>query len=101
MGFACFGQIGFTHGTYDLYWLVVHPERQGTGIGRRLMLAVEADIIAQGGHQLLIETSCRPDYEKAREFYLRVGYAELVRFKDFYRLGEDKVQYVKAFPRPD
>ena len=34
VGYACFGTIPLTRGSYDLYWIVVHPESQGSGIGR-------------------------------------------------------------------
>ena len=34
LGFACFGPIPCTRGAYDLYWIVVRPDRQGGGLGR-------------------------------------------------------------------
>lgn len=69
VGFACYGQVPLTQGTYGLYWIVVHPQVQHADIGPRMLEAVEADIPARGGHQLLIETSGRADYEAARRLY--------------------------------
>ena len=39
--------------------------------------------------------SSRADYEPTRAFYLRVGYVEEARLRDFYARGDDKVFYVK------
>ena len=39
LGFACFGPIPCTRASHDLYWIVVRPDRQGGGLGRRLLAA--------------------------------------------------------------
>lgn len=96
VGFAAYGQVPLTHGTYDLYWIVVHPAVQGAGLGRRLLAEVERDMLARGGHQVIIETSSRSEYERARRLYLRCGCSEVARITDFYRPGEDRVIYRKA-----
>jgi ribosomal protein S18 acetylase RimI-like enzyme len=96
VGFACYGRIPAEPANHDLYWLIVHPEHQREGVGRRLMEQVEAAIRLDHGRRLMIETSSRDDYAPARAFYLRLGCRELHRVKDFYAPGEDKGQYVKA-----
>ena len=48
-----------------------------------------------GGRLSVVETSSRPDYEKARSFYLKVGYHEGARARNFYAPGDDKIIYLK------
>ena len=40
-GYVCFGPIPGTASSYDLYWIAVHPDFQGRGLGRRLMVETE------------------------------------------------------------
>lgn len=95
-GYACFGTVPLTEGTYDLYWIVVHPAAHGSGIGRALMEHCETAIAGQGGRLVVVETSSRPDYDKTRRFYERtMAYRSAARFVDFYRPGDDKIVYVK------
>lgn len=95
LGYACFGTTPLTKGTCDLYWIAVDPTLHGGGIGRALLDEVERVLRADGQHQIVIETSSRADYEPTRAFYLRVGYVEEARVRDFYARGDDKVFYVK------
>ncbi len=95
LGYACFGTTPLTSGTCDLYWIAVDPALHGGGLGRRLLDEVERLLRADCQHQLVIETSSRSDYEPTRAFYLRVGYLEEARLRDFYARGDDKVFYVK------
>src|SRR5688572_5857877 len=37
IGYSCFGPIACTVGSYDLYWIAVHEEFRGGGLGRRLL----------------------------------------------------------------
>src|SRR5262249_14485492 len=48
-GYSCFGRIALTQASYDLYWIVVAPAAQRTGLGRRLLGATEAAVMALGG----------------------------------------------------
>ena len=93
LGYSLYGSTPFTHGTWDLYWIAVHPDAHGSGIGKTLLRAVEDDVRARGGRLVMIETSSRPDYEKARRLYDRGGYTLVVRIKDFYKDGDDKCVY--------
>jgi ribosomal protein S18 acetylase RimI-like enzyme len=90
-GYACYGPTPATEGTYDLYWLAVHPEAQGRGIGRALVHAVETKLVARGGRLLLVETSSRADYAGTRQFYARSGYTEAARVRDFYAPADDRI----------
>lgn len=95
LGYACYGATPGTDGTYDLYWIAVHPEHQGTGGGSRLLDEVERRLNEREARLLIVETSARIDYESTRRFYERRGYLERARLADFYALGDDRVIYVK------
>jgi ribosomal protein S18 acetylase RimI-like enzyme len=90
-GYVCFGPTPATEGTYDLYWLAVHPDAQGRGIGRALVHAVEETLTARDGRLLVVETSSRPDYSSTRQFYARSGYTEAARVRDFYAPADDRI----------
>jgi len=94
-GFACWGPTPCTVGTYDLYWLVVHPRSQGRGEASQLLAEAEADVLRRGGRQLIAETSSTDPYTPARSFYETRGFRVAARIPDFYRVGDDKVVYVK------
>jgi D-alanine-D-alanine ligase len=97
LGYACYGPIPLTHGSYDLYWIAVEKNLQGQKIGQRLLGESERLILAAGGRQVYIETSNRSQYAPTREFYLRNGYQQAALLTDFYAPGDDKVIYWKAF----
>ncbi|OGD12090.1 MAG: hypothetical protein A2Y86_09240 [Candidatus Aminicenantes bacterium RBG_13_62_12] len=96
-GYAAFGPTPLTAGTYDLYWIAVAPEQQGSGVGRRLMAFVEDSLRGKGARLLLIETSSQSRYEPTRRFYLALGYREAARIAGFYNPGDDRVTFVKYF----
>jgi aminoglycoside 6'-N-acetyltransferase I len=97
LGYICLGPTPVTNGTFDLYWIVVKPSEHGTGVGTNLMKFAEDVVKKNQGRLLIAETSSQPKYEKTREFYLRVGYTELARIKDYYKIGDDLVIYGKYF----
>ena len=47
-GYACYGPIACTVGSYDLYWIAVHDDYRGQGFGRLLMRQSE-ELAAQAG----------------------------------------------------
>lgn len=94
-GWICFGPIDGTVGGYDIYWLVVRPEMQGRGLGAKLVSFALDRIELAGGRQAVIETSGSPNYESARQFYLRRGFTLAGQIGDFYGPGDDKCIYTK------
>jgi ribosomal protein S18 acetylase RimI-like enzyme len=96
VGYACFGQAPLTASTWYLYWICVALEAQRAGLGRTLQAGVEAAIVTAGGRRLVLETSGRPDYAKARDFYGRAGFVAVGRIPDFYDQGDDCLIYCKA-----
>jgi ribosomal protein S18 acetylase RimI-like enzyme len=101
VGYACYGPIACTIGSFDLYWIAVHPERQGQGLGRLLMRAAEEQIALAGGRHIYVETSSREQYRPTRTFYEAHGYRAAATLADFYAPGDGKVIYLKAIsPAP-
>lgn len=94
-GYACYGPTPLTEGVFDLYWIAVHPEAQGRGIGRELIGYAENDIRSRGGRMLLIETSSREGYDATIGFYKRANYELAARIKNFYSVGDDKLVFLK------
>jgi ribosomal protein S18 acetylase RimI-like enzyme len=95
VGYACWGPTPGTEGTYDLYWIVVDPARQGQGVGTELLTAVEQRLAREYGRLLVVETSSRADYAATRAFYERRGYARAATIPDYYAPGDDLVIYLK------
>jgi GNAT superfamily N-acetyltransferase len=95
VGFACFGPIPCTIGSFDLYWIAVHQNKRGQGIGHLLLKETETAVEKLKGRKIYIETSALPKYDPTRHFYLSANYSEVARFKDFYDTGDDKVVYCK------
>jgi len=111
LGYACFGPIACTQGSFDLYWIAVHNDLRGQGLGRAVLAEAERHITAGvpsatgaseliRGRRIYIETSSQPKYGPTRAFYLRCGYREEARFEGFYTEGDDKVVYSKRLARP-
>jgi ribosomal protein S18 acetylase RimI-like enzyme len=94
-GFACYGPTPLTQGVYDLYWIVVDPAAQRKGLGRYLIEYVERDVTKRGGRMLLIETSSQETYSTTIRFYEKNGYQLAARIKNFYRVDDDKLVFLK------
>ncbi|HKW41342.1 MAG TPA: GNAT family N-acetyltransferase [Gemmatimonadales bacterium] len=95
VGYACWGPTPGTVGTFDLYWIVVDPARQGTGVGTQLLKAVEDQLTTDDGRLIVVETSSRAPYAPTRAFYERRGYVEAARLPGYYAPGDDLVIYLK------
>ncbi len=97
LGYACFGRVPLTEGSFDLYWLVVDPRYHRQGVAAELLSAVEAETERLGGRSIYVETSSTAVYAPARAFYMNQGYEEVSRLKDFYRPGDDRITFLKRF----
>jgi ribosomal protein S18 acetylase RimI-like enzyme len=95
VGFACYGPTALTEGTYDLYWIFVHPGYQGRSIGTTLLSEVEKAVRQVGGRMLLVDTSSTRSYLPARRFYRNHGFRRVGKVKDFYRVGDSLFIYAK------
>jgi acetoin utilization deacetylase AcuC-like enzyme/predicted N-acetyltransferase YhbS len=95
IGYSCYGPIDGTVGSFDLYWIAVHPDSQGKGWGRDLLKETERRIRALGGTRIYIDTSNRPHYAETRAFYESGGYRLAALLDDFYAKGDAKTIYCK------
>ena len=95
LGFACFGPVPMTEGTFDLYWIAVAPEARGTGVAAGIEEAVADSVRSLGGYWLVAETSSTAPYLPAHAFYARRGYRLLGRIEDYYRPGDDRLIFGK------
>ncbi len=96
-GYSCYGPVPLTLSSYDIYWIAVRKETQGSGIGNMLLDRSETAIGDLGGRNVYIETSSRDLYRDTRRFYERRGYSAEAILREFYSPGDDKVIYVKRF----
>src|SRR6185436_8764670 len=87
-GYACWGAIDGTRASVDLYWIAVHPDVQGRGVGAALLDDAEAWIAASGRTRVYVETSTRAQYESTRAFYRARGYTLSAELPDFYAPGD-------------
>ncbi|MGV1100851.1 GNAT family N-acetyltransferase [Thiovibrio sp. JS02] len=97
IGFICYGEIPMTDRRFDLYWVAVDPALGRQGVGRLLLARMEEDLAAAGPVRVYVDTSSTPGYDRARSFYEKNGYRVACVLVDFYRDGDDKVIYLKAF----
>lgn len=95
VGYSCYGEVACTTGSYDLYWIAVHEDFRGRGIGGVLLKKTEDLIFRRNGRAIWVETSGREKYLPTRKFYLRSGYKEAALLEGFYADGDDKVVFVK------
>ncbi len=94
-GYSCYGRIPCTQSSFDLYWIAVHPDFQGRGLGRRLLKETEQRIRAAGGTRIFVETSQRLQYASTRAFYENCGYRLESVLENFYGPGDGKATYGK------
>jgi ribosomal protein S18 acetylase RimI-like enzyme len=85
-----------TEGTWNLYLLAVHPDRQRQGRGMALLAYVEKMLAERGERLLLVETSGVEEFEYVRSFYRKSGYDEEARIREFYGAGDDKIVFRKV-----
>jgi ribosomal protein S18 acetylase RimI-like enzyme len=95
IGYACWGPTPGTEGTWDLYWIVVARDQQGSGIGSTLLKHVEQKLVADGCRLVMVETSSRADYAPTRGFYEARGYTRTAVIPEYYAPGDDLVIYLK------
>jgi ribosomal protein S18 acetylase RimI-like enzyme len=96
VGYACYGPIGGTQDSFDLYWIAVAPEEQRKGLGAQVYARAEAAMRRARAKHIYAETSTSDRYAPTRGFYQRMGFAEQARLADFYAPGDGKIIYVKT-----
>jgi ribosomal protein S18 acetylase RimI-like enzyme len=94
-GYSCFGRIAGTQSSFDLYWIAVHDDFRGRGLGKQLLAETERTIAGMGGHRIYIETSSKEKYTPTQKFYVSAHYILEAVLKDFYAPGDGKMILVK------
>ena len=95
VGWICWGVTPGAEGSVDLYWIVVNPKSQGSGIGTALLEAMERRL-PPDARLVRVETSGRPDYLHTRRFYEARGFRSVAVVPEFYAPGDDQVIFLKA-----
>ena len=94
-GFLIIGPVPITTGTWDMYWMAVHPRCYGTGVAQELDSFAEAFVRERGGYWIILETSGQAGYARTRRFFAKQRYRELARIPDFYKPGDDMIMFGK------
>lgn len=100
IAFTCYGKTPGTLFSFDLYWIAVHQNYRGQGVGKKLMNRAFNDIKFFGGKNIWIETSSRELYTPTRNFYLRYGCQLVAELPNFYNDNDHKVVFLKKI-NPD
>ena len=66
-----------------LSWFAVHPDYQNKGVGSKLIAEIEKQATALGYRKLFIETYNGAEFEKARNFYSKMGYSASGEIEDY------------------
>lgn len=96
IGVAYYAPEMMADNVWNLWFLGLHPDHQGQGYGSKLLSAVEDTLRGQAARILLIETSGIDDFALTRKFYVKNGYDEEARIREYYEAGHDKVIFRKA-----
>ena len=96
VGVAYLAPEKMTHGTWNLYWIAVHPNHQRSGRGKAILEHVENWLAGKKQRILLVETAGIDDFEYVRKFYANNGFEAEARIRDFYDPGVDKVVFRKV-----
>jgi ribosomal protein S18 acetylase RimI-like enzyme len=94
-GYHCIGKRALTDGVFDLFWIVVDPNIQNLGIGKKLLVHAENFVKENKGRWILAETSSKDSYIATRNFYVRNNYTIVSQIKDFYSLNDNLIVFGK------
>ena len=97
-GYSCFGHIGGTESSYDLYWIAVDESLRGNGIGKKLLEETVSAVSKIGGGRIYAETSSKDQYDPTRRFYLSNGFYQEAFIENFYAPGDGKLIYTRIVP---
>lgn len=97
IGVAYYAPEVMADNVWNLWFLGVHPDHQGQGHGGKLLRAVEGAVRDHAARLLLIETSGVDAFALTRKFYVKNGYEEEARIREYYEAGHDKIVFRKAF----
>ena len=81
-GHVCQAFLSITQDEAHILNLSVEPELQGQGLGSQMLTHLIEDALAQGARQIFLEV--RESNKKAIQMYLRQGFNEIGRRRNYY-----------------
>ncbi len=96
VGVAYLAPERMTNGTWNLYWIAIHPNYQRQGHGKAILCHIEQWLAEQKQRVLIVETAGVDDFNYVRKFYAANGFEAEARIRDFYDAGVDKVVFRKS-----
>lgn len=97
LGFSCFGRAPCALSSYEIYWLAVHNDHRGKGLGKLILNEVLGVVKNAGATKLILKTAGRDLYIPTQKFYQSYGFKEEARLKNFYAMGDDCLIYSMDF----
>ena len=94
-GYYCVGPTPMTESSYDLYWMAVDPNKYGGGVSKELVEHCQTFVRSRSGSKIIAETSSQSSYDRTRAFYVKHGFTEEARIKNYYSIGDDLVIFTK------
>ncbi len=82
-------------GAWNLLAISVSPDCQGQGVGAAMLRYLEERLAKVKARILIVETLGTTAFQPTRDFYLKNGFDEEARIRDFYEDGGDKVVFWK------
>lgn len=90
IGYICYKRTLYT--VWDICWLVTHYDHGRRGVGKKLVDACKADVLAReypGG----IRLEAAEGNESACKFYEKLGFTKVGKIDNFYDWGHGMVLY--------
>lgn len=82
-----------------IFSIVVDPELQGKGVGKKLLEYAEKIATEKGAERISLEASV--DNRKLIDWYKQAGYESTELMKDYYEKGRDGLRMVKILPKQE
>ena len=95
VAYSCYGPISGTEHGFDLFWIITHNDYRGSGIGKILLEETHLKAKELGADFIIAETSSIEKYLPTRLFYEKNQYDKEAFIRDYYKMGDGKVIYVK------
>jgi len=76
--------------------IAVHPDKQGSGRGARLVAAAEAELASRHQRSLIVDTSGTEAFAATRRLYNHLGDNQLATIPEFRALEDDIVTFAKS-----
>ena len=97
VGYACFARVPCTLSSFEIYWIAIHNDCRGKGLGKRLINEVIRMVKNLGATKLVLQTAGRAQYLPTQKFYQACGFKEEARLKNYYAVGDDCLSYTIDF----